>query len=112
MPMKRSGRSVAAASRVIEIDDVLVPTMASGLSDRAERGEDLALDLFLLGRGFDDEIAVAEIGERVGGRDALDRGLALLVADALAADLARQVAVDGGQCLLVMRSAAMSLSKT
>src|SRR6516225_4023685 len=31
MPMKRSGRSVAAARRVIEIDDVLLPTMASGL---------------------------------------------------------------------------------
>ena len=29
--MKCSGRSVAAASRVIEIDDVLVETMASGL---------------------------------------------------------------------------------
>src|SRR5271156_5415910 len=33
MPMKRSGRSVAAASRVIEIEEVLVPTMVSGLSE-------------------------------------------------------------------------------
>src|SRR5580658_4525401 len=33
MPMNRSGRSVAAASRVIEIDEVLVPTMVSGFSD-------------------------------------------------------------------------------
>src|SRR5262245_42547625 len=32
MPMKRSGRSVAEASRVIEIDEVLLPTIASGLS--------------------------------------------------------------------------------
>src|ERR1700730_2511189 len=32
MPMKRSGRSVDAASRVIEIDEVLEPTMASGFS--------------------------------------------------------------------------------
>src|SRR5499426_1198068 len=31
MPMKRSGRSVAEASRVMEIDDVLVPSTASGL---------------------------------------------------------------------------------
>src|SRR5262249_2744165 len=31
MPMKRSGRSVDDASRVIEIDDVLVPMIASGL---------------------------------------------------------------------------------
>ncbi len=99
MPMKRSGRSVAAASRVIEIDEVLVPTMVSGLSDGHKRGEDLALGLLVLGRRLDDEIAVAEIGERIGRRDALDRGLALLVADALAADLARQVAVDGGNAL-------------
>ena len=32
MPMKRSGRSVAAARRVIEIDEVLLPTTVSGLS--------------------------------------------------------------------------------
>ena len=30
MPMKCSGRSVEAASRVIEIDEVLVAMMASG----------------------------------------------------------------------------------
>jgi hypothetical protein len=30
--MKRSGLSVEAASRVIEIDEVLVPTMVSGFS--------------------------------------------------------------------------------
>ena len=33
MPMKRSGRSVEAASRVIEIDEVLVARMASGFSE-------------------------------------------------------------------------------
>ena len=32
MPMKRSGRSVAEARRVIEIDEVLVASIASGLS--------------------------------------------------------------------------------
>jgi hypothetical protein len=32
MPMKRSGRSVEAASRVIEIDEVLVAMIASGFS--------------------------------------------------------------------------------
>jgi NifB/MoaA-like Fe-S oxidoreductase len=76
MPMKRSGRSVEAASRVIEIEDVL-----------------------LLGRCFDHEITFDEIFERIGRRDALDRGLTLFVADALAADLPRQVAVDGGNPL-------------
>src|SRR5215468_1252145 len=38
MPMKRSGRSVEDASRVIEMEDVLLPMMASGLS----RGQTLA----------------------------------------------------------------------
>ena len=33
MPIKRSGRSVDDASRVIEIDEVLVATMASGFSE-------------------------------------------------------------------------------
>ena len=33
MPMKRSGRSVDDASRVIEIDEVLVAMIASGFSD-------------------------------------------------------------------------------
>ena len=97
MPMKRSGRSVEAASRVIEIDEVLVPTIASGLSIGQSVGEDLALDVFLLGRRLDDEIAVAELVERLGRRDALERGLALFLGDALAADLPRQVAVDGGE---------------
>ena len=32
MPMKRSGRSVAAASRVIEIEEVFVASIASGRS--------------------------------------------------------------------------------
>ena len=37
MPMKRSGRSVEAASRVIEIDEVLVAIVASGfrIGDRS-----------------------------------------------------------------------------
>ena len=99
MPMKRSGRSVAAASRVIEIEDVLVPMIASGLSDGTERAEDLALDLLLLRRRLDHEIAVAEFVEGLGSRDALDRGLPLFIADALTADLARQIAADGGQTL-------------
>ena len=63
MPMNFSGRSVDEASRVIEIDDVLVPTIASGFSAGQSVGEDLALDLLLLGRRLDDEIAVAELVE-------------------------------------------------
>ena len=67
MPMKRSGRSVAAASRVIEIDEVLVASIASGLQHRVERVEDLALQRLVLGRGLDDEVAVAEILEAAAG---------------------------------------------
>ena len=80
----------------MEIDEVLVPTMAAGLRMRTERAENLALDVFLLGGGFDHEIAVAEIGQRVRRADPLHRRFALIVGDALPADLARQIAADGG----------------
>ena len=58
--MKRSGRSVEEASRVIEIDDVLVPMMASGLSDGQTLAKIVALHVLLLGRRLDDEVAIAE----------------------------------------------------
>ena len=63
MPMNFSGRSVVAASRVIEIEDVLVPMIASGFRCGTQVGENLALDLFLLGGQLDDEIAVAKLVE-------------------------------------------------
>ena len=94
--MKCSGRSVEDASRVIEIDEVLRADDRLRLQRRAEIGEDAALDVFLLGRGLDHEVAVAERVVAVGRRDALERGLALVVGDALAAHLPRHVAVDGG----------------
>ena len=52
-----SGRSVAAASRVIEIEDVLVAIIASGRRDGQRLREDLALHLLVLGRRLDDEVA-------------------------------------------------------
>ena len=95
MPMNCSGRSVEAASRVIEIDDVLVARIASGFSRRTEVDEDLALDVLLLGRRLDDEIAVAERVERFRRRDVLERRLRVLFLDDVLGDLARHVAVDG-----------------
>ena len=89
-PVGRSGEPRDRNRRGVGADDGL------GLEVRTERGENLALDLFLLGRRLDHQIAVAEIGERLRRADALDRRLALLVGDALAADLARQIAADGG----------------
>ena len=75
MPMKRSGRSVDAASRVIEIDDVLVARIASGLSTGQSVAKILRLTVLLLGRRLDHEIAVAEGVERLRRRDALERRL-------------------------------------
>jgi hypothetical protein len=51
--MKRCGRSVAATSLVIEIEDVLVATSPAGFSVAAEVLEDLDLQLLVLGRGLD-----------------------------------------------------------
>ena len=82
MPMNRSGRSVDAASRVIEIEEVLVPMMASALSERAKAREDGTLDVFLLGRSLDDEVAVLESFESLSRPEVLERGLPLLLADA------------------------------
>ena len=62
MPMNLPGRSVAEASRVIEIDEVLVAISASGFSLRHQLLEDLALDVFLLGRRLDHHVAIAEPG--------------------------------------------------
>ena len=96
---------------MIEIDEVLVPTIASVLRPAQSVGEDLALDLFFLGGGLDHQIAIAEIVERLRRADALERGLALLFGDALAGDLAGKIAVDGGEpCVDAVGS--ISLSST
>ena len=79
MPMNLPGRSVAAASRVIEIDEVLVAMIASGFSCGHELLEDLALDLLLLGRRLDDDVAIAEQRVIGAGRDALSAPLSLVV---------------------------------
>ena len=61
--MKRSGLAVTDARRVIEIEDVLDATIASGLRKERSDGEDLALDLLVLGGGLDHEIALAKLIE-------------------------------------------------
>ena len=67
MPMKRSGAMVAAASLVIEIDEVLVAMSTSRRQRRAELLQDLELELLVLGRGLDDQFAAGEL-RVVGGR--------------------------------------------
>ena len=60
--MNRSGRSVAEASRVIEIVDVLVASSASDAKVRTELGESMAaLDRLVLGDGLDYDVAVAQL---------------------------------------------------
>ncbi len=92
--MKRSGRSVAAASRVIEMDEVLEATIAVGLEARHEPLEDVALHVLALGRGLDHEVAVAERIEPGRGRDERERRLSLLLRDLAALGLAAEIAVD------------------
>ena len=97
MPMKRSGRSVDAASRVIEIDDVLVPTMVSGFSAGQSAVKILRLVSSCSVAASMTRSQSPRSSSVLAGRDALDRSLAFLVADALLADLTRQIAVDGGE---------------
>ena len=88
-PVGRGGEPRDRDRRRIAADDGV------GLEQRADAGEDRALDLFLLGRCLNDEIAIAQGFERLRRRDAFERGLPLFLCDALAAHLPRHVAVDG-----------------
>ena len=97
MPMKRSGLAVTEARRVIEIEEVLEATMASGLRNGRSAGKNLALDLFVLGRGLDHEIAVAEPVERRGDPNPVEDRLAPRFIHLALGDLARKQAVDRRQ---------------
>src|ERR1700722_18770016 len=96
MPMKRSGRSVAAASRVMEIEEVLEPIIVSGLSDAQSWTKVLRLTSSF-SVGLDHDVAIGEVIETQPRRDFLQRTLPLFLGDALTAHLARQVAVDRGE---------------
>jgi len=76
-----------------------LPTMVSGLSAGHSSLKILPLDLLLLGRRLDHQVAIGEIIERLGGRDALIAAWRCSRLMPLAADLARQVAADGGEPL-------------
>ena len=65
--MKRPGRSVAAARRVIGMEEVLEAISASGRSVGQSAREDLQLDLLVLGRRLDHQVAVGEGGVVGGG---------------------------------------------
>ena len=59
--MNRSGRSVAEASRVIEIEEVLEASSVPGAKVRLQLLEDRLLDLFVLGRRLDGQVRVADL---------------------------------------------------
>ena len=67
---------------------------ASGFSSRGQLLEDLALDLFLLGRRLDHHVAIGEQRVVEPHLDAAERGSLVLFADRAAGDLTRQVALD------------------
>ena len=68
MPMNFPGRDVAAASRVMEIDDVFVARITPGRASASTCSQDLDLELLVLGGGLDDEVAALQ---RVVARRAL-----------------------------------------
>ena len=63
MPTTRSGLVVAAAISVTDRAEVFVARIASGSTAPLELAEELALDLEVLERGLDHELAGAEVGQ-------------------------------------------------
>ena len=82
-PRDRDRRRVGADDRV-------------RLEHGTDLGQRLALDVLAFGHRLDHQIAVGELVD-LAGVDVLERGLALVLGDALAANLPRHVAVDGGE---------------
>ena len=79
MPTTRDGRPVATEISVTDRDEVLVARIVSGWVIVVEPGEDLALELEVLGDGLDDQLDVLEVLQRRGEPDPLeDRGLLVL----------------------------------
>ena len=71
------GALVAIASSTTGSVDVFVARIAVGLDDLLELGEQRPLDREVLDDALDDEVAVGEVAEVVGGRDAAEDGVAL-----------------------------------
>ena len=111
MPMKRSGRSVAAARRVIEIEEVFVARMASGFSSGQSSAKILRFTASFSVDRLDHEVGRRRALERRRRLDAAERRLAVGLGDAAGGDLAREVAVDGGEAAFT-RSWLTSLSST
>ena len=88
---------MVAASRVIEIDDVLVASRDSGFSTGQTCAKDLALDLLVFRGGFDDQIAFGQVVKVFTGADPVQGSNALLFGDDRLINLARHIAIDRRQ---------------
>ena len=82
---------------MIDSDEVLGGEDRLGFQNRADLRVDLALDGFVLGGGFDDQIHRRQVVDVVRAADQHQRLAALLVGHLAVGDLAGQVAVDGGE---------------
>ena len=92
--MKFSGRSVAAASRVMEMDEVLVAISAVVADALAQVLENLLLDRFVFRRRLDHQVAVFEVVHALGDANARQGRLDLVFADDALVGLALHVLFD------------------
>ena len=95
-PTTLSGRSVATAISTTGRVEVLVARMAPGLHDAVELGEQGGLDREVLDHGLDDQVAVGQVADLVGGGDPSDDGVAVLLAQAALVDLLGQALLHPG----------------
>ena len=93
--MNFSGRSVEAASRVIEIEEVLVPTIASGFRPGQRSAKILRLTSSFSEADSMTRSQSPSLSSVSAGEMRVERGLAVFLGDQLARDLPRQIAVDG-----------------
>ncbi len=96
MPTTRSGWGTSAAIALTGSEEVLLARIACGPQASGQRGEQLALQLEVLGRRLDDEVAIAEVAEAAGALDAPRRRGRFLLAPATAL---RALAERGAQAL-------------
>ena len=92
--MKRSGRWVDDANRVIEIEEVFVARMASGFSDAHTSEKILRLTSSFSVAVFNHQITIRQRIVFFSGLDARKRSFAIVFADQFLADLAGHVTVD------------------
>ena len=85
---------------MMESEEVLVARMRFRLQDRADLRIDLALDAFVFGGCFDDQIRLGERGNIGGAGNPGKRSVALFGGDLATGDLTGDVGANGGDACL------------